>query len=105
MLKESKINELEKYVTTQYQEVKQKVRMYAYFYITAHRLTMYVRMCSRNQKRERFVIVLQTVLQYFVVKLQWVLHKITNCTTLNSKLHYTKLHILQCTYNNLCIGV
>ena len=50
MLKESKINELEKYITTQYQEVKQKVRMYAYFYITAHRLTMYVRMYSRNQK-------------------------------------------------------
>ena len=36
-------------------------------------------MYGRDQKRECFVIVLQTLLQYFVVKLQCVLCKITNC--------------------------
>ena len=42
-------------------------------------------MYVRTSKRERFIIVPQTVLQYFVLKLQCVLHKITNRTTLNYK--------------------
>ena len=49
---------------------------------------------GRNQKRKLFVIVLRTVLQYFVVKLQCVLCKITNRTTQNNKSYYTKLQIL-----------
>ena len=48
-------------------------------------------MYGRNQKREHFVIALQTVLQYFVVKLLCILCKITNGTTVNYKSHYTKL--------------
>ena len=50
-------------------------------------------MDSRSHKRERNVIVLQK-LQYFVHKLQCVLHKTTNCTT-NI---YTKLQAKLCVH-------
>ena len=55
--------------------------------------SLVIRLYGRNQKGERFVIVLRTVLQYFVVKLQCVLCKITNATTVNYKLAGTCTHL------------
>ena len=50
-----------------------------------HTYYKYYCIYGRNQKRDCFVIVLRTVLQYFVLKLQ---HKITNCTMQNNKSYY-----------------